>query len=55
MKLEFILFICICLNLDGLGLLREGGGAYKYASLIEEKLGVSSEKENEVDCLIKGE
>uniref|UniRef100_A0A0A9YJQ4 4'-phosphopantetheine phosphatase n=3 Tax=Lygus hesperus TaxID=30085 RepID=A0A0A9YJQ4_LYGHE len=31
-----------------------GGGAYKYASLIQEKLGLRVEKEDEMSCLSKG-
>lgn len=31
-----------------------GGGAYRYADLINEKLGLSVDKEEEMACLIKG-
>lgn len=31
-----------------------GGGAYKYAELIQQKLGLMVEKEDEIGCLIKG-
>ncbi|XP_071951157.1 4'-phosphopantetheine phosphatase-like [Antedon mediterranea] len=31
-----------------------GGGAYKYKELLSEKLAVTIEKEDEMDCLIKG-
>ncbi|XP_063235013.1 4'-phosphopantetheine phosphatase isoform X2 [Bacillus rossius redtenbacheri] len=31
-----------------------GGGAYKYTQLLQEKLGLSVDKEDEMDCLIKG-
>ncbi|XP_024970420.1 pantothenate kinase 2-like [Cynara cardunculus var. scolymus] len=31
-----------------------GGGAYKFADLFKEKLGVSIEKEDEMDCLVAG-
>ncbi|XP_068218382.1 4'-phosphopantetheine phosphatase [Palaemon carinicauda] len=31
-----------------------GGGAYKYAELIQKKLGLMVEKEDEIGCLIKG-
>lgn len=31
-----------------------GGGAHKYADLFNEKLGVSIEKEDEMDCLVAG-
>lgn len=31
-----------------------GGGAYKFADLFKEKLGVSIDKEDEMDCLVAG-
>lgn len=31
-----------------------GGGSYKYSTLIQEKLGLTLEKEDEISCLIKG-
>lgn len=31
-----------------------GGGAYKYSKLMQDKLGITPEKEDEVRCLIKG-
>ncbi|KAG2707576.1 hypothetical protein I3760_05G153400 [Carya illinoinensis] len=31
-----------------------GGGAYKYADLFEEKLGICLDKEDEMDCLVAG-
>lgn len=31
-----------------------GGGAYKFADLFKERLGVSIEKEDEMDCLVSG-
>jgi hypothetical protein len=31
-----------------------GGGAYKFADLFKEKLGVTLKKEDEVDCLVGG-
>ncbi|XP_046667843.1 4'-phosphopantetheine phosphatase [Homalodisca vitripennis] len=31
-----------------------GGGAYRYADLLHEKLGLSVDKEDEMACLIKG-
>ncbi|KAL3716877.1 hypothetical protein ACJRO7_008454 [Eucalyptus globulus] len=31
-----------------------GGGAFKFADLFREKLGVSIEKEDEMDCLVAG-
>jgi type II pantothenate kinase len=31
-----------------------GGGAYKYTDLFKERLGVSLDKEDEMDCLVAG-
>lgn len=31
-----------------------GGGAYKYADLFKERLGISLKKEDEMDCLVAG-
>ncbi|KAJ9573501.1 hypothetical protein L9F63_009065, partial [Diploptera punctata] len=31
-----------------------GGGAYKYTELLQQKLGLSVDKEDEMSCLIKG-
>lgn len=31
-----------------------GGGAYKYTELLQQKLGLSVDKEDEISCLIKG-
>ncbi|KAF5449903.1 hypothetical protein F2P56_030303 [Juglans regia] len=31
-----------------------GGGAYKYADLFQEKLGICLDKEDEMDCLVAG-
>ncbi|KAJ0038258.1 hypothetical protein Pint_22955 [Pistacia integerrima] len=31
-----------------------GGGAYKFADLVKEKLGIIVEKEDEMDCLVAG-
>lgn len=31
-----------------------GGGAFKYTPLLQEKLGLLVDKEDEIDCLIKG-
>ncbi|KAL6011501.1 hypothetical protein ACLOJK_001949 [Asimina triloba] len=31
-----------------------GGGAYKFADIFKEKLGVSLDKEDEMDCLVAG-
>ncbi|XP_048432283.1 pantothenate kinase 1-like [Pyrus x bretschneideri] len=31
-----------------------GGGAFKYADLFKEKLGISLDKADEMDCLVVG-
>lgn len=31
-----------------------GGGAYKFADLFKERLGISIEKEDEMNCLVAG-
>lgn len=31
-----------------------GGGAYKFADLFKERLGISIEKEDEMNCLVSG-
>ncbi|XP_068307117.1 uncharacterized protein [Pyrus communis] len=31
-----------------------GGGAFKYADLFKEKLGISLDKADEMDCLVAG-
>ena len=31
-----------------------GGGAFKYADLIEKKLGLTIDKEDEMQCMIRG-
>lgn len=31
-----------------------GGGAYKFADVFKERLGVSLDKEDEMDCLVAG-
>lgn len=31
-----------------------GGGAYKFADLFKERLGVSLDKEDEMNCLVAG-
>lgn len=31
-----------------------GGGAYKFADLFKEKLSVSLDKEDEMECLVTG-
>ncbi|KAG2636425.1 hypothetical protein PVAP13_2NG449600 [Panicum virgatum] len=39
---------------DNIVIKATGGGAYKYADLFKERLGVSLEKEDEMDCLVSG-
>lgn len=41
-------------QMSGKSIKATGGGAYKYAYLIQEKLGLSVDKEDEMECLIKG-
>ncbi|XP_065215107.1 4'-phosphopantetheine phosphatase [Planococcus citri] len=69
-RLHFVKFetkyIAECLNFIGAHLVNShdemkgkcikatGGGAHKYADLIQEKLGLSVDKEDELPCLIKG-
>ncbi|RDX96517.1 Pantothenate kinase 2, partial [Mucuna pruriens] len=31
-----------------------GGGAYKYADLFKERLGITLDKKDEMDCLVAG-
>ena len=45
---------CPLLENDKKGCVISGGGAYKYRHLIQEKLSVSVDKEDEMSCLIKG-
>lgn len=40
--------------LIALNLKATGGGAYKFADLFKERLGVSLDKEDEMDCLVAG-
>lgn len=39
---------------DGPIIKATGGGAFKYAELLKEKLGVTLDKEDEMDCLVAG-
>ncbi|KAK7602808.1 hypothetical protein V9T40_006782 [Parthenolecanium corni] len=41
-------------DMTGKSIKATGGGAYKYTDLIQEKLGLSVDKEDEMACLIKG-
>ncbi|XP_018912276.2 4'-phosphopantetheine phosphatase isoform X1 [Bemisia tabaci] len=41
-------------SMSGKSIKATGGGSHKYASLIAEKLGLSVDKEDEMECLIKG-
>ncbi|XVE75033.1 hypothetical protein DITRI_Ditri12bG0064900 [Diplodiscus trichospermus] len=61
--LEFISSKKLCLggfhdstahSSDNIFIKATGGGAYKFADLFKEKLGISLEKEDEMDCLVTG-
>ncbi|KAL0276032.1 UNVERIFIED_CONTAM: hypothetical protein PYX00_003707 [Menopon gallinae] len=52
--LDFIKSHLIESNMRGKSIKATGGGAFKYANLIHEKLGLSVDKEDEICCLIKG-
>lgn len=39
---------------EGPSIKATGGGAFKYAELLKEKLGVTLDKEDEMDCLVAG-
>ncbi|KAH7434622.1 hypothetical protein KP509_06G026300 [Ceratopteris richardii] len=39
---------------DGAVIKATGGGAFKYAELLKDKLGVTLDKEDEMDCLVAG-
>lgn len=41
-------------NMTGKVIKATGGGAYKYTELLNEKLGLSVDKEDEISCLING-
>ncbi|XP_049852310.1 4'-phosphopantetheine phosphatase isoform X1 [Schistocerca gregaria] len=41
-------------NMVGKTIKATGGGAYKYTELLQQKLGLSVDKEDEMSCLIKG-
>ncbi|XP_067014229.1 4'-phosphopantetheine phosphatase [Anabrus simplex] len=41
-------------KMTGKSIKATGGGAYKYTELLQEKLGLSVDKEDEMACLIKG-
>ncbi|CAL4154221.1 unnamed protein product, partial [Meganyctiphanes norvegica] len=41
-------------SMNGKSIKVTGGGAYKYAELIQQKLGLTVEKEDEIECLMKG-
>ncbi|KAH9776188.1 Pantothenate kinase 2 [Citrus sinensis] len=58
-RLHFVKFettkISECLDfIHSKQLHRGGGGAYKFADLFKERLGVSLDKEDEMDCLVAG-
>ncbi|XP_038708851.1 pantothenate kinase 2-like isoform X2 [Tripterygium wilfordii] len=42
------------LSIDNAVIKATGGGAYKFADLFKERLGVSLDKEDEMDCLVAG-
>ncbi|KAK9191873.1 hypothetical protein WN943_020489 [Citrus x changshan-huyou] len=62
----YVLFICLQIKMnpgfrhhdasasDKTLIKATGGGAYKFADLIKEKLGVVLDKEDEMDCLVTG-
>ncbi|XP_075661389.1 pantothenate kinase 2 isoform X1 [Castanea sativa] len=41
-------------KLENCSIKATGGGAYKFADLFKERLGVSLDKEDEMDCLVAG-
>ncbi|KAJ8761257.1 hypothetical protein K2173_001313 [Erythroxylum novogranatense] len=43
-----------CFRLIAIHVKATGGGAYKYADLFKERLGISLDKEDEMDCLVAG-
>ncbi|KAG4924447.1 hypothetical protein JHK85_050936 [Glycine max] len=42
------------LHIGGAYIMATGGGAYKYADLFKERLGIIFDKEDEMDCLVAG-
>ncbi|XVF02470.1 hypothetical protein REPUB_Repub04eG0178100 [Reevesia pubescens] len=61
--LEFIRSMKLCLggfhdctapSSDNIFIKATGGGAYKFADLFREKLGIRLDKEDEMDCLVTG-
>ncbi|XP_038685957.1 pantothenate kinase 2-like isoform X1 [Tripterygium wilfordii] len=42
------------LSIDDAVIKATGGGAYKFANVFKERLGVSLDKEDEMDCLVAG-
>ncbi|KAA3462630.1 pantothenate kinase 1 [Gossypium australe] len=45
---------CTAPSSDKIFIKATGGGAYKFADLFKEKLGVSLDKEDEMECLVTG-
>ncbi|XVE85084.1 hypothetical protein DITRI_Ditri17bG0063800 [Diplodiscus trichospermus] len=45
---------CTAPSSDKIFIKATGGGAYKFADLFKEKLGISLDKEDEMDCLVTG-
>merc|ERR1712052_27071 len=52
--LDYIQRHLLSANLDVKEVKVTGGGAYKFADLIENKLGLRIAKEDEMECMIKG-
>lgn len=42
------------LRMKTIGEKATGGGSYKYADLFMERLGITLDKEDEMDCLVAG-
>ncbi|XWS69017.1 hypothetical protein CRYUN_Cryun04dG0143500 [Craigia yunnanensis] len=45
---------CTAPSSDKIFIKATGGGAYKFADLFKERLGISLDKEDEMDCLVTG-
>ncbi|XP_022734128.1 pantothenate kinase 1-like isoform X1 [Durio zibethinus] len=45
---------CTAPSSDKIFIKATGGGAYKFADLFKEKLGITLDKEDEMDCLVTG-
>lgn len=42
------------LRMKTIGVKATGGGSYKYADILKERLGINLDKEDEMDCLVAG-